>query len=101
MSEYSSDGKLTRENAVAAARRAARRAGLFLSGDLAEALARVVADEGLPSELLRDESGLARLCDASRAAADLVGLACDPAYAHLRWRSQVSAAPHAVSRRGR
>ena len=59
MSEYSSSGKLTRENAVAGARRAARRAGLFASGDLAEALGRVVADEGLPRELLTEEEYLA------------------------------------------
>jgi cellulose synthase operon protein C len=101
MSEYSSNGKLTRESAVAAARRAARRAGLFLSGDLTEALGRVVADEGHPPELLYEEGGLGHLCDASRAAADLVRLACDPVYAHLRWRSRVSVAPLAMSRRGR
>jgi hypothetical protein len=101
MSEYSSNGKLTRESAVAGARRAARRAGLFASGDLAEALGRVVADEGLPRELLAEHDGLARLCEASRAAADLVRLACDPVYAHLRWRLQASSAPLAVGRRGR
>jgi Tfp pilus assembly protein PilF len=101
MSEYSSNGKLTRESAVAGARRAARRAGLFVSGDLAEALGRVVADEGLPRELLGEEQGLARLCEASRAAADLVRLASDPVYAHLRWRLSASHVPLAAGRRGR
>jgi hypothetical protein len=89
MTEWCKDGKLSRENAVASARRAARRAGLFVCGDLTEALGRVVSDEGIPRDVLAGPSGLERLCEASKAAADLVRLATDPVYAHLRWRSDL------------
>jgi hypothetical protein len=89
MAEWCKDGKLSRESAVASARRAARRAGLFACGDLTEALARVVADEGIPRDVLGGPLGLQRLCEASKAASDLVQLATDPVYAHLRWRSEL------------
>jgi hypothetical protein len=101
MTEWCKAGRLTREMAVAAARRAARRAGLFASGTLGVALARVVAEEGIDASLLKGPEGLARLCARSPAASDLVRLACDPLYAHLRWRTdgaQTGAAP--ITRRG-
>jgi hypothetical protein len=43
MAEWCQSGQLSREVAMASARRAARRAGLFVSGDLAEALGRVAS----------------------------------------------------------
>jgi len=101
MTEWCKEGRLTREMAVAAARRAARRAGLFASGTLGVALARVVAEEGIDASLLKGPEGLARLCARSPAASDLVRLACDPLYAHLRWRTdgaRTDAAP--ITRRG-
>ena len=89
---------MTRELAVAAARRAARRAGLFASGTLGVALGRVIAEEGIDADVLEAPEGLARLCARSPAASDLVRLACDPVYAHLRWR--VEAVRAGVTRRG-
>lgn len=100
MTEWCKEGKLTRESAVASARRAARRAGLFASGNLGEALRRVAADEGIEASLLAGPEGLVRLCEQSRAAADLVRLAADPVYAHLRWRGALAGASVGVSRRG-
>jgi hypothetical protein len=100
MTEWCKDGRLTRESAVASARRAARRAGLFVSGDLAEALGRVASEEGIPAELLGGADGLERLCEKSRAAADLVRLATDPVYAHLRWRSELRRVGAGMTRRG-
>lgn len=100
MTEWCKDGKLTRELAVTSARRAARRAGLFASGDLVEALARVVAEEGIDQSLLSGSDGLARLCAKSLAAADLVRLAVDPLYAHLRWRPEVVRPGAGLTRRG-
>jgi hypothetical protein len=100
MTEWCKDGKLTRENAVASARRAARRAGLFVSGDLAEALGRVASDESIPVELLSGPDGLERLCERSTMAADLVRLATDPVYAHLRWRAELRRSGAGMTRRG-
>jgi hypothetical protein len=93
MTEWCKDGKLTRESAVASARGAARRAGLFMSGDLGEALGRVVSDEGLGGDLPSGADGLERLCERSKAAADVVRLAIDPVYAHLRWRADGAGTP--------
>jgi cellulose synthase operon protein C len=100
MTEWCRQGKLTREAAVASARRAARRAGLFVSGDLAEALGRVASEENIPAELLGGSDGLERLCERSPTAADLVRLATDPAYAHLRWRSELRRPGAGMTRRG-
>jgi cellulose synthase operon protein C len=100
MTEWCKEGKLTRESAVASARRAARRAGLFASGNLGEALRRVVADEGIDAGLLAGPEGLISLCEQSRAAADLVRLAAEPAYAHLRWRGALAGAGVGLTRRG-
>ncbi len=100
MIEWCKEGKLTRELAVASARRAARRAGLFASGDLVEALARVAGEEGIEPTLLRGPEGLVRLCAKSAAAADLVRLATDPVYAHLRWRPELGRHGAGTTRRG-
>ena len=100
MIEWCKEGKLTRELAVASARRAARRAGLFASGDLGVALARVVAEEGIDSAQLAGSGWLARLCGKSAAAADLVRLACDPVFAHLRWSTELVRPGAGLTRRG-
>jgi tetratricopeptide (TPR) repeat protein len=100
MTEWCKEGKLTRDSAVASARRAARRAGLFASGDLGEALRRVAADEGIEAGLLAGPEGLSLLCERSKAAADLVRLAADPVYAHLRWRGALAETSADLTRRG-
>jgi tetratricopeptide (TPR) repeat protein len=100
MIEWCKDGKLTRERAVASARRAARRAGLFAAGDLSVALGRVVTEEGIDPALLDGDAGLSLLCVRSPAAADLVRLACDPVYAHLRWRPDAMRPGAGLTRRG-
>lgn len=99
MTEWCKEGKLTRDIAVASARRAARRAGLFVSGDLAEALGRVASEEGIPADLIAGPDGLERLCEKSKAASDLVRLATDPVYAHLRWRGELRRAGSGMTRR--
>src|SRR5690606_39193981 len=99
MTDWCKDGRLTRDSAVASARRAARRAGLFVSGDLAEALGRVASDEGIAADLLGGPDGLERLCEKSKAASDLVRLATDPVYAHLRWRTDVRRSGSGMTRR--
>lgn len=101
MTEWCREGRLTRELAVASARRAARRAGLFASGALGVALGRVIAEEGIDPALLEVPGGLARLCERSPAASDLVRLGCEPLYAHLRWRPNTPRAGQTpVTRRG-
>jgi hypothetical protein len=100
MIEWCKEGKLTRELAVASARRAARRSGLFASGDLGVALSRVVAEEGIDSAQLAGPGWLARLCAKSAAAADLVRLACDPMFAHLRWCTEPTRPGAGLTRRG-
>lgn len=99
MADWCREGRLTRDSAVASARRAARRAGLFVSGDLAEALGRVASDEGIPADLLSGADGLERLCEKSKAASDLVRLATDPIYAHLRWRTELRHSGSGMTRR--
>jgi hypothetical protein len=98
MTQWCREGRLTRELAVAAARRAARRAGLFASGTLGVALGRVIAEEGIDPGLLQAPDGLSRLCARSPAASDLVRLACDPLYARLRWRPEPARV--GITRRG-
>jgi hypothetical protein len=100
MTEWCREGKLTRELAASAARRAARRAGLFACGSLGVALGRVIADEGIDPSVLREREGLGRLCARSPAASDLVRLACDPLYAHLRWRTESPPPGGPITRRG-
>jgi predicted outer membrane lipoprotein len=101
MTQWCREGRLTRELAVAAARRAARRAGLFAAGTVGVALGRVIAEEGIDAVVLKGPEGLARLCARSPAASDLVRLASDPSFAQLRWRPDgVRAGVAPVTRRG-
>ncbi len=74
-------------HALGAASRAARRAGLFMSGDLAVALGRVCAQQSVDSTRLRGASGLRDLCQSNQAVADLVRFATSLEYALARWGS--------------
>ncbi len=80
-------------HALAAASRAARRAGLFMSGDLAVSLGRVCAQESLDVGLLRRPSGVRDLCASNAAIADLVRFATSLEYALARWGSLSPARP--------
>jgi tetratricopeptide (TPR) repeat protein len=80
------------EAAVRAARRAARRAGLYVSGDLAVGLRRITSGEhegGLPP----DSEDLARTCAATAGGRDLFGLAISPEFAEMRWRGRPANMP--------
>jgi len=72
--------------ALSNARLAIRRAGLFVSGDLRIAVRETCADEGISIKVLDEQNGLAALCSASHAVADLVRLATSPEYAESRWQ---------------
>lgn len=79
-------GALDRQAAVRGAQQAARRAGLFVSGDLLYALGALCVEEGVDvvemgSEDFRD------LCVRRPEAADLVRLAQSPEYAAARWQN--------------
>lgn len=76
------------------ARRAVRRAGFFVCGKLSSAVYETCLDEKLPTAPLRDANGLAELCAASPAVADLVRLATSPDYAAVRWQPPRSATRH-------
>ncbi len=80
-------GALDYDTAMATARRAVRRAGLFVTGDLAVALAEACADESIAPKSLSEPNGLSALCSASPAVADLVRLAASSEYAEARWQA--------------
>ncbi|HMR10418.1 MAG TPA: hypothetical protein PKA88_31795, partial [Polyangiaceae bacterium] len=82
------DDKRTTDYAAAlvSARRSVRRFGLFAAGDLLVALKEVVADEGVPEEVLSQAGGLRRLAKVREAVADLLRLSTSPEYAHARWQ---------------
>jgi cellulose synthase operon protein C len=73
---------------LAGARRALRRAGLFVAGDLRVALRETCAEEGIDSDLLARQDGLSELCQASPHVRDLVSLATNPVYAESRWHAR-------------
>lgn len=72
--------------AASAASRAARRAGLFVCGDLTTSVREACADLGVSSRSMEASGGLAALCSSSPAIADLVRLATTPEYASSRFR---------------
>ena len=78
--------KLDYDAALAVARRAARRAGLFVSGDLEVAVRASCAELGISSQILGAPDGLAAACSSSPCVSDLVRLATNPQYAETRWR---------------
>ena len=79
-------GALDYDAAMATARLAVRRAGLFVTGDLGVALAEACADESIAPRSLSEPGGLSALCSASPAIADLVRLAVGSEYAEARWQ---------------
>jgi len=79
---------LTPERVLDAARRASRRAGLFLSGDLGCALREVIEADALPLPGPLDSfQALADACSQHPQVFDLLALAVSPEYAEARWRS--------------
>ena len=71
---------------VERANQSGRRVGMFLTGDFAHAARTVVTEHpALDPELLREPGGLAKLCGALPALADLLRLAVRPEYADARW----------------
>ncbi|NRA33217.1 MAG: hypothetical protein HRU17_07740 [Polyangiaceae bacterium] len=72
--------------AVEAARRASRRAGLFVSGDLAISVRAVCLEESIDASKLESSGGLAALCTEHPVIADLVQLATSQEYAATRWQ---------------
>jgi hypothetical protein len=79
-------GALDREKAVAGAQQAARRAGLFICGDLFYALCAMCLEEGIDASQLSPETFL-QLCRQRPEAADLVRLATSSEYAAARWQN--------------
>jgi hypothetical protein len=77
---------LTTLAAWSIASQVARRAGLFLSGDLRVTVERACVEEGLDAGTLASSGGLARLCRDSQVIADLVRFAAGPEYADARWQ---------------
>ncbi|MBK7580806.1 MAG: hypothetical protein IPI67_11425 [Myxococcales bacterium] len=75
------------ETAMDNARRAARRGGLFVSGDLGAALRQTCRQEGLPLQALEAPATLSKLVGEQPAIADLVRLATSSEYAAARWQS--------------
>jgi tetratricopeptide (TPR) repeat protein len=79
-------GGIDYDTALDAARRAVRRAGLFVSGDLAVALRETCRQEQIPLEQLATPLALTGLCRHTPAVADLVRLATGSEYASVRWQ---------------
>jgi len=80
------------EVAVEGARQVARRAGLYLSGDLAAAVRATLGEGGEVTTLAPGDLGT--VCAANASIADLVRLATSPEFAEARWRTM------AIQRRG-
>ena len=74
-------------------RRAVRRAGLFVAGDLGVAVRATCAELGISTQLLSGPEGLAAACSASPDISDLVRLATSPRYALARWQSGRGSSP--------
>jgi hypothetical protein len=79
------------EPAMQNARRAVRRAGLLICGDLGVAVRETLAD--LSVELASEPHGLASLAERFPDVADLVRLATSPEYAEARWQPGRSRTP--------
>jgi hypothetical protein len=85
------DRALDYETALRHARIAARRAGLFVCGDLGIAIREICGDEGLDDRLTSTPGGLATLCEKSPSVKSLYTLAISAEYAETRWRTPRSA----------
>jgi hypothetical protein len=79
-------GALDRASAVNGAQQAARRAGLFICGDIFYALCALCIEQGLDASQLGPET-FRHVCSQSAEAADLVRLATSPEYAAARWQN--------------
>ncbi len=84
--ELASDpGALSVEGCVEASRRVARRAGLFLSGNLLVALRELASERGAPPPALGAEAELLSAAANDPDIADLLQLATSAEYADCRW----------------
>jgi hypothetical protein len=83
------------DTAMDYARRAARRAGLFVSGDLGVALRQACRQEGIAPETVQSPTALAQLVAESAPVADLVRLATSSEYSAARWQSLRATRPPA------
>jgi hypothetical protein len=77
---------LERPAAVDGAQQAARRAGLFVCGDLFYALGALCAEEGIDPASMTPET-YKQLCARRSHAADVMRLATSPQYAAARWQN--------------
>lgn len=77
---------LNYESAMRAARLTARRAGLFVSGDLRVALRETCVEEGIGLDALESTDRILDLCRASASARSLVLLSTSAEYAQTRWQ---------------
>jgi hypothetical protein len=82
-------GALDRASAVRGAQQAARRAGLFICGDLFYALCAMCLEEGVEVSQLSPDI-FRQLCAVRPEAADLVRLAISSEYAAARWQNPKS-----------
>jgi hypothetical protein len=84
-------GRMSYEDALRSARRAARRAGLFVSGDLGASLQRMAGDR--EGGAAADTQELVRICRGTAGGRDLFGLAIGPEFAEMRWQRRPSNMP--------
>jgi hypothetical protein len=85
-------GTLDRARAVQGAQQAARRAGLFICGDLFYALCAMCLEEGMDVSQLSPDI-FRQLCGQRAEAADLVRLAISSEYAAARWQNPKTQRP--------
>jgi cellulose synthase operon protein C len=78
--------QLDYELAMATARRSVRRAGLLCAGDIKVALREACSEEGIAPSAFEAAGGLASLCSASPAVADIIRFATSQEYAEARWQ---------------
>jgi hypothetical protein len=84
------------EAAIAIARIAVRRAGLFVAGDLGVALREICAEDDISAERLATTQGVFELCQASASVRSLLALALSPEYAQVRWQAARTGSKTAV-----
>lgn len=85
---------MSHEEALAAAGRAGRRAGLFVCGDLTTSVREICAELGISARALETPGGLSALCSSSPEVADVVRLATGTEYASARWQPARPTAGH-------
>jgi cellulose synthase operon protein C len=85
LTELCAQGSLSRSEALKSAQRAAARAGLYATGNLATSLLKLTSPA--KAAQLVEPGGLALVCKSDAAAADLLRLATSPQYAEARFRT--------------